>query len=84
MTEYFGRIDAMLQQHVMPVEYTNQRSFIYCNDCEIKCWSRFHFLYHKCSKCNGYNTKVIETREFSAASDPLLETSVSTIEEIKK
>ncbi|KAJ3093567.1 hypothetical protein HDU96_002182 [Phlyctochytrium bullatum] len=63
MSEYFKRIDAMLAQHQMPPEYANTRSFIYCNDCEKKCYAKFHFLYHKCVHCKGYNTKVLHTVE---------------------
>ncbi len=63
MTEYFKRIDAMLAQHQMPPEYANTQSYLYCNDCEKKSYSKFHFLYHKCGHCQGYNTKVLQTLE---------------------
>ncbi|TPX42757.1 hypothetical protein SeLEV6574_g05429 [Synchytrium endobioticum] len=61
MTEYFKRIDAMLAQHQMPTEYDNSRSLVYCNDCEKRSWAKFHFLYHKCAECKGYNTKILKT-----------------------
>ncbi|KAJ3019272.1 UNVERIFIED_CONTAM: hypothetical protein HDU68_010739 [Siphonaria sp. JEL0065] len=63
MSEYFKRIDAMLAQHQMPPEYNKTQTFIYCNDCEKKCYAKFHFLYHKCIHCKGYNTKVLQTME---------------------
>ncbi|KAI8805181.1 zinc-ribbon-domain-containing protein [Cladochytrium replicatum] len=63
MTEYFKRIDAMLGQHQMPPEYANTQSYIYCNDCEKKSHAKFHFLYHKCGHCSGYNSKVLHTVE---------------------
>ncbi|KAJ3070922.1 hypothetical protein HDU98_006058 [Podochytrium sp. JEL0797] len=63
MTEYFKRIDAMLSQHQMPAEYANSYSYVYCNDCEKKCHAKFHFLYHKCVCCKGYNTKILQTME---------------------
>ncbi|KAJ3353028.1 hypothetical protein HDU83_007402 [Entophlyctis luteolus] len=63
MTEYFRRIDAMLAQHQMPPEYANSCSYVYCNDCEKKCYAKFHFLYHKCIFCKGYNTKILQTME---------------------
>ncbi|KAJ3113272.1 hypothetical protein HK100_002042 [Physocladia obscura] len=47
MTEYFKRIDAMLGKHQMPPEYSNSFTYVYCNDCEKKCYAKFHFLYHK-------------------------------------
>ncbi|KAI9209647.1 zinc-ribbon-domain-containing protein, partial [Polychytrium aggregatum] len=63
MTEYFRRIDAMLEQHQMPPEYAKTVSHIYCNDCEKRSDVKFHFLYHKCGFCSGYNTKVLRTSE---------------------
>ncbi|ORY46446.1 zf-CHY-domain-containing protein [Rhizoclosmatium globosum] len=68
MTEYFKRIDAMLAQHQMPPEYNKTQTFIYCNDCEKKCYAKFHFLYHKCIHCKGYNTKVLQTMEVTDGS----------------
>nr|KAJ3417958.1 hypothetical protein HK105_000552 [Polyrhizophydium stewartii] len=62
MTEYFRRIDATLAQHQMPPEYNDTFSYIYCNDCEKKCYAKYHFIYHKCAFCNGYNTKLLQTR----------------------
>ena len=63
MTEYFKRIDAMLTLHTMPPEYRNTQSNIYCNDCEKKSVAKYHFLYHKCTFCKGYNSKVLSTFE---------------------
>nr|KAJ3404261.1 hypothetical protein HK105_003937 [Polyrhizophydium stewartii] len=76
MTEYFKRVDAMLAQHQMPPEYANTHSHIYCNDCEKKSNAKFHFLYHKCSTCGGYNTKVLHTFEMKPdGGKTILETS---------
>jgi RING finger/CHY zinc finger protein 1 len=51
----------MLETHTMPAEYQNLVSLVYCNDCEKKSHASYHFLYHKCVNCSGYNTKVIKT-----------------------
>jgi RING finger/CHY zinc finger protein 1 len=51
----------MLANHVMPPEYENVKSLILCNDCEEKSTTKFHFVYHKCQKCQSYNTKIIKT-----------------------
>ncbi|KAJ3136922.1 hypothetical protein HDU90_002488 [Geranomyces variabilis] len=59
MTDYFARIDTMLAQHTMPAEYANMTSHLYCNDCEQRSDARYHFLYHKCAHCKGYNTRVL-------------------------
>ncbi len=61
MSEYFRRIDIALSQHQMPVEYRNTFSQIYCNDCEKRSHAKFHFMYHKCGHCKGYNTKLLGT-----------------------
>jgi Zinc-ribbon len=65
MSDYFKRIDSMLALHTMPVEYQNTFSNIYCNDCEKKSVCKYHFLYHKCDSCQGYNSKLISTFERS-------------------
>ncbi|KAJ3272226.1 hypothetical protein HDV01_005880 [Terramyces sp. JEL0728] len=62
MSEYFRRIDIALAQHQMPPEYHDTFSHIYCNDCEKKSHAKFHFIYHKCGHCRGYNTKLISTQ----------------------
>ena len=43
----------------MPIEYKDTYSYVYCNDCEKKSHAKFHFIYHKCGHCRGYNTKVL-------------------------
>ena len=45
----------------MPDEYKDTYSHIYCNDCEKKSHAKYHFIYHKCGHCNGYNSKVLGT-----------------------
>ncbi|KAG0281919.1 hypothetical protein BGZ95_006426 [Linnemannia exigua] len=61
MTPYYAKIDSLLAEQKMPPEYANIFSNVLCNDCEIKSEVPYHFLYHKCDKCSGYNTKVLET-----------------------
>jgi hypothetical protein len=73
MTEYFKRIDAMLALHTMPPEYANTHSNIYCNDCEKKSVAKYHFLYHKCTFCKGYNSKVLSTFEQVATPSQLID-----------
>ncbi|KAH9249108.1 hypothetical protein BASA81_013181 [Batrachochytrium salamandrivorans] len=62
MTDYFRRVDESVALHQMPEEYNSTFSFIYCNDCEKKSYANYHFLYHKCGHCTGYNTKLLQTR----------------------
>ncbi|CAG8483777.1 5525_t:CDS:2, partial [Ambispora leptoticha] len=57
MRTYFERIDAILQTQKMPSEYEHYISIILCNDCEKRSNAKYHFVYHKCGHCGGYNTK---------------------------
>ncbi|KAI1315120.1 hypothetical protein EDD11_001267 [Mortierella claussenii] len=61
MSIYYKKIDSLLAEQTMPPEYANILSIVLCNDCEVKSEAPYHFLYHKCDKCKGYNTKVLET-----------------------
>jgi hypothetical protein len=61
MTAYYSKISSLLAEQTMPPDYANIYSMVLCNDCEVKSEVPYHFLYHKCDKCNGYNTKVLET-----------------------
>lgn len=63
MDEYYSSIDSLMQQEVLPPEFQRKRSRIFCNDCERKSVTSFHFIYHKCEGpdgCNSYNTRVLE------------------------
>jgi hypothetical protein len=59
MEKWYRALDARLSTEVLPAEYANRRTLILCNDCDLKCVAKYHFTYHKCSKCQGYNTKVL-------------------------
>jgi RING finger/CHY zinc finger protein 1 len=58
LTDHWKMIDLFLSNQTMPEEFINDKSEIYCNDCEKKSTVNFHFIYHKCLTCNGYNTVV--------------------------
>ncbi|GLJ10012.1 hypothetical protein SUGI_0120100 [Cryptomeria japonica] len=59
MAVYFGMLDALLSAEELPEEYRGRTQDILCNDCEKKGVAPFHWLYHKCSSCGSYNTRVI-------------------------
>lgn len=61
MSGYYAKIDSLLAEQTMPPEYANIFSNVLCNDCEVKSEAPYHFLYHRCDRCKGYNTKVLET-----------------------
>jgi len=60
MKEYWVRIDSYMELNKIPEEFEKWESFCYCNDCQVKFWTKYHFIYHKCEKCKGYNTYVLQ------------------------
>ncbi|CAG8537066.1 4686_t:CDS:2 [Dentiscutata erythropus] len=70
MEIYFRRIDAIVAQQKMPPEYENFVAHILCNDCEIRSTVSYHFSYHKCPECRGYNTKVLEIKSELPENNP--------------
>ncbi|CAN6901227.1 unnamed protein product, partial [Brassica oleracea] len=59
MKVYFRMLDALLAEQKMPDEYLNQTQVILCNDCGRKGNAPYHWLYHKCSCCASYNTRLL-------------------------
>lgn len=60
MTEHFKQLDEALALQELPDDFKNKKNNILCNDCERRSVAPFHFIYHKCSWCCSYNTKVIQ------------------------
>lgn len=61
MTSYWEQISQYVENSEMPPEYRDVKAEVYCNDCEEKTITKFHFAYHKCQKCPSWNTSVINT-----------------------
>ncbi|CAA2997772.1 zinc finger protein BRUTUS-like At1g74770 isoform X1 [Olea europaea var. sylvestris] len=59
MQVYFGMLDALLAEEKIPEEYSGRIQVILCNDCEKRGTVSFHWLYHKCSHCGSYNTRLL-------------------------
>ncbi|PHT47829.1 hypothetical protein CQW23_12037 [Capsicum baccatum] len=59
MQVYFEMLDALLSEQTIPEEYAGQTQAILCNDCEKRGSASFHWLYHKCSYCGSYNTRLV-------------------------
>lgn len=56
MEQYFNMIDEQIKLTKMPEEYDKMVD-VYCNDCEKKSNTKFHFYGLKCMECGSYNTK---------------------------
>ncbi len=61
MTRTWLTIDMMAANMKMPEVYDNSKSNITCNDCNQKSTVPYHFQFHKCSHCGGYNTDILTT-----------------------
>ncbi|XP_068641467.1 zinc finger protein BRUTUS-like At1g18910 isoform X2 [Aristolochia californica] len=59
MKVYFGMLDALLAEEKIPEEYLGQTQGILCNDCQKRGTAPFHWLYHKCTHCGSYNTRLL-------------------------
>ena len=63
MASQFTLLDRQIDSQKMPDEYRNTRAYVYCNDCEGKSTTAYHWVGLKCAKCDSYNTSQIETFE---------------------
>eukprot|EP01102_Stenamoeba_stenopodia_P014866 TRINITY_DN4_c0_g1_i1.p1 TRINITY_DN4_c0_g1~~TRINITY_DN4_c0_g1_i1.p1 ORF type:complete len:511 (-),score=85.66 TRINITY_DN4_c0_g1_i1:28-1560(-) len=61
MQESWAELDAQIMSSKMPANYSNHRSHIFCNDCEKKSHTIYHWVGHKCQHCGSYNTSVLKT-----------------------
>ncbi|KFK41911.1 hypothetical protein AALP_AA2G188400 [Arabis alpina] len=59
MQVYFRMLDALLAEEKMPDEYSNKTQVILCNDCGRKGNAPYHWLYHKCTSCGSYNSRLV-------------------------
>ncbi|KAL0701751.1 hypothetical protein Bca4012_057873 [Brassica carinata] len=59
MKVYFRMLDALLAEEKMPDEYSNKTQVILCNDCGRKGEAPYHWLYHKCTSCGSYNSRLL-------------------------
>ncbi len=70
MAKWYQTLDERLKHDVMPPEFEHRVSKVLCNDCETKTVTKFHFRFHKCKDCGGYNTKVLEQWDKKPPSTP--------------
>jgi len=61
MEVYWKMLDAMLAAEKMPEGFPIKTQKIRCNDCSAISEAPFHFVYHKCNKCHGYNTRTVHS-----------------------
>ena len=63
MEVFWRYIDAMLASEKLPTEYACRKQSIRCHDCGEASEAPFHFVYHKCGSCQGYNTYVTSSKD---------------------
>lgn len=60
MESQFRRLDRHIEEQPMPEEYRNNRAYIFCNDCNSRSITKYHWLGLKCGLCESYNTTQLE------------------------
>jgi len=72
MRVYWGMLDALLARDAaggggdgdgggggsLPPSLAGRTQPIHCHDCGAASVAPFHFVYHKCGGCGGYNTRL--------------------------
>lgn len=60
MGVYWRMIDGLLaSKRALTQQYAGMKHTVLCNDCAWRGDVPFHFVYHKCQTCAGYNTRVL-------------------------
>ena len=60
MESQFRRLDRDIEEQPMPPEYGDRRAYIFCNDCNSRSVTSYHWLGLKCALCESYNTAQLE------------------------
>ena len=60
MTYNWLEIENYVKTCKMPEEF-NYNVRVFCNDCEKKSITKYHFSYNQCQECKGWNTEILET-----------------------
>ncbi|KIX95419.1 uncharacterized protein Z520_08936 [Fonsecaea multimorphosa CBS 102226] len=60
MESQFRRLDRHIEEQPMPEEYRGNRAYIFCNDCNSRSVTKYHWLGLKCTICESYNTTQLE------------------------
>jgi hypothetical protein len=64
MSETFEMLNLIVQQNRMPPEFDATKANILCNDCQAKTTVPYHFIAHRCSECDSFNTRILTTENF--------------------
>lgn len=60
MESQFRRLDRHIEEQPMPEEYRGNRAYIFCNDCNSRSVTKYHWLGLRCAICESYNTTQLE------------------------
>ena len=60
MESQFRRLDRHIDEQPMPEEYRAHRAYVFCNDCNSRSVTKYHWLGLKCALCESYNTTQLE------------------------
>lgn len=60
MELHWNLIDNYMKNIVTPPEIYGYKVNIFCNDCQAKSVTDYHYVYNKCINCNSWNTDILE------------------------
>lgn len=75
MESLFRKWDQNIAEQPMPPEWASARAIIYCNDCEAKSQTLYHWVGLKCSICKGYNTREVQILNAPGSAPPTTATA---------
>jgi hypothetical protein len=59
MERWYRALDVRIASEIMPPPYSTKRTNVLCHDCDERSTVKFHFRFHKCGRCAGYNTRIL-------------------------
>lgn len=80
MEAWYRLLDKRLDEEGHLPEFAMKRTRVYCHDCEVESNARYHFQFHKCQQCAGYNTRVVKHFDIDPSSDafdPVVDSNMS-------
>lgn len=57
VSTYWKTIETYLQAEILPAPYDRWKTEVFCLDCQSVNIVAFHYRYHQCTNCSGFNTQ---------------------------
>ena len=73
VTPYWKNIEEFLSIEKMPDPYDKWKTKVYCLDCQENSIAPYHYQYHQCQACRGFNTQKLGLIPYVAENDEIIE-----------